>query len=289
MPPPPPSPPPPLLCDSTFFPACAPGPNSGFYCSFRCSSYSYSGYTCQQLHDAGVHTQPTIPFSSVVEMCGGCSSFDSGCRPCAGPLPICTTSVSNSGRRLAANQTKSKTAETAKPESAPVVVKTTSAAKTEPLAAAFDIIGRSLVGGTVARAYSDDDVARLLITQHGRSMQSSSNTQYCDLFDMNTGSCGGLAKKTSCWVDGYSSLLGDVCCASSTSDCCEVNPGALAGVIIGGVVVLALLIASCVACCISQCCACCPCNKHNPKKLAAAGATTTGTGDVQIVSNDEKA
>jgi len=200
-----------------------------------------------------------------------------------GRMALYSLPTSNSGRRLAANQIKFKTVETAKLDSAPVVVKMTSAAKTEPPAAAFDI-GRSLVGGTVARAYSDDDIARLLITQHGRSMQSSSTpTQTCSLSDINLGSCGGLQQRTpGCWVDTY--LAGqDVCCSASSDDCCEMNAGALTGVIIGGVVGLALLIASCVACCVSACCACCPCNKHNPKKLAAAGGGAAAAGgQVQV-------
>ena len=48
----------------------------------------------------------------------------------------------------------------------------------------------------------------------------------------------------------------------------QINPGALAGVIIGGIVVLGLAIFSCVACWLFKCCASCPCNKHNPSKRA---------------------
>jgi len=64
------------------------------------------------------------------------------------------------------------------------------------------------------------------------------------------GSCDGILQKSSCWQGGY-------CCAESSSDCCELNGGALAGIIIA---ILVALIGGIVACC--ACCSCCPCYKN---------------------------
>lgn len=82
-----------------------------------------------------------------------------------------------------------------------------------------------------------------------RDLQSCVFGQNCDVGDtIFSGSCSIVHKKTDRWCDATG-----VCCASSQSGCCEVNPGPLAGVIIGGIVVLALIVvASC------ACCKCCP-------------------------------
>ena len=132
----------------------------------------------------------------------------------------------------------------------------------------------------VTRAASDDDIAKHLITQPGHSgrMLQSSN-RVCALENMNMGSCGGLMQKVDgCWAEhtwwtsSSSTSSAEICCAESTDDCCEINPGALAGAIIGVIVVLCLAVLSCVACSLFKCCSCCPCNKHNPSKRAVQPA-----------------
>jgi len=60
-----------------------------------------------------------------------------------------------------------------------------------------------------------------------------------------TGSCGPFGKKTDKWSD-------DICCAASSDDCCDINGGSVAGVVIGIVVFLAITITSCAWCC--KCC-----------------------------------
>jgi hypothetical protein len=127
----------------------------------------------------------------------------------------------------------------------------------------------------VTRAASDDDIAKHLITQPGHSVRMlQSSNRVCALENINTGSCGGLFQEADgCWEEYTWTFLsttstGQVCCAESTGDCCEINPGALAGAIIGVIVVLGLAVLSCVACCLFKCCSCCPCNKHNPSKRA---------------------
>jgi len=129
----------------------------------------------------------------------------------------------------------------------------------------------------VTRAASDDDIAKHLITQPGHSgrMLQSSN-RVCAHEHINTGHCGGLLwqEADGCWEEytwtfRSTTSTEQVCCAESTDDCCEINPGALAGAIIGVIVVLCLAVLSCVACSLFKCCSCCPCNKHNPSKRAA--------------------
>ena len=118
-----------------------------------------------------------------------------------------------------------------------------------------------------------------LITQpgqmSGRMLQSSNRV--CALENINTGSCGWLMQEADgCWEEYTwdflsTTLTGQVCCAKSTDDCCKINPGALAGVIIGGIVVLFLIVLSFVGCCFFRFCSCCPCNKHNPSKQPPKG------------------
>ena len=74
------------------------------------------------------------------------------------------------------------------------------------------------------------------------------------------------------WTSSSSTSSAEICCAENTDDCCEINPGVLAGAIIGVIVVLGLAVLSCVACCLFKCCSCCPCNKHNPSKRAVQPA-----------------
>ena len=126
----------------------------------------------------------------------------------------------------------------------------------------------------VTRAASDDDIAKHLITQPGHSgrMLQSSN-RVCALENINTGSCGGIMQEVDgCWAEhtwwtsSSSTSSGQICCAKSTDDCCEINPGVLAGMIIVGIVVLFLIILSFVGCFLFKYCSCCPCNKYHPSK-----------------------
>jgi hypothetical protein len=120
----------------------------------------------------------------------------------------------------------------------------------------------------VSRAVSEDEISKHLITLPGRMLQP--NNQACALENINTGACGGLSQEVDgCWSTYtysvvFTTYTEKVCCAESADDCCEINPGALTGVIIGGLVLLFLSVFACVACCCLQCCSCCPCNKHNP-------------------------
>ena len=139
----------------------------------------------------------------------------------------------------------------------------------------------------VTRAASDDDIAKHLITQPGRMLHSGrmlqSSNRVCALENINDHvECGEnmlmffflMQKVDGCWAEhtwwtsSSSTSSAEICCAENTDDCCEMNPGALAGAIIGVIVVLGLAVLSCVACCLFKCCSCCPCNKHNPSKRA---------------------
>jgi hypothetical protein len=61
------------------------------------------------------------------------------------------------------------------------------------------------------------------------------------------GSCGPFAKKTEDkWVSG------NTCCALSQSECCEVESGSIAGLVIGLVIFLASAITACARC--GKCC-----------------------------------
>ena len=70
--------------------------------------------------------------------------------------------------------------------------------------------------------------AALLLTIVGMAMPAAAD--HCG---MNTfyGSCGAFAKKSHCWSGSY-------CYAYKEEDCCEVDGGALAGLIIGIVLFL---------------------------------------------------
>ena len=78
--------------------------------------------------------------------------------------------------------------------------------------------------------------------------------------------CWGLAQKTSCWKD-VSDIEGstiwtifdsEICCATSSDDCCEANVGLIAGIV---VFLCFLICGSCLCCIFLPCCKCCPCNK----------------------------
>ena len=69
----------------------------------------------------------------------------------------------------------------------------------------------------------------------------------CNYNNMYTGSCGAFQEKADDkWCSFYGS---DYCCADSAADCCEVNGGLVAGVVIGAVVALGLAIWGCICCC----------------------------------------
>jgi len=93
----------------------------------------------------------------------------------------------------------------------------------------------------------------------------------CPIENAFTGSCGAFEQKSDCWKNGE-------CCAKQTGDCCEANSGAVAGVIIGAVVVvLAILCAVMASVLFCACCSCCACNRHHPARKdppAVAYATT---------------
>eukprot|EP00240_Pyramimonas_obovata_P007293 CAMPEP_0118921058 /NCGR_PEP_ID=MMETSP1169-20130426/449_1 /TAXON_ID=36882 /ORGANISM="Pyramimonas obovata, Strain CCMP722" /LENGTH=156 /DNA_ID=CAMNT_0006861709 /DNA_START=138 /DNA_END=608 /DNA_ORIENTATION=+ len=62
------------------------------------------------------------------------------------------------------------------------------------------------------------------------------------------GSCGAFQTKSGCWSGG-------ACYAMDEGSCCDTNGGAIAGLIIGLVVlVVAIVMCSC------ACCPCCPCH-----------------------------
>jgi hypothetical protein len=70
--------------------------------------------------------------------------------------------------------------------------------------------------------------AALLLTIVGMAMPAAAD--HCGM-DMFYGSCGAFAKKSHCWSGSY-------CYAWKEEDCCEVDGGALAGLIIGIVLFL---------------------------------------------------
>ena len=86
------------------------------------------------------------------------------------------------------------------------------------------------------------------------------------------GDCSGLAKKTD-------KFCGDsiYCCAKSSTDCCEANGGAIAGIVIGLAVFLALAITGC-----AYCCKCC-CFKKPPVPAAVVMVPQGGVQMAQAV------
>ena len=64
----------------------------------------------------------------------------------------------------------------------------------------------------------------------------------CNIY---SGSCNVVVKKTDQWCD-------DFCFAESKDDCCEINPGPVAGIAIGSILLIVFAIVGCCACC--RCC-----------------------------------
>ena len=94
----------------------------------------------------------------------------------------------------------------------------------------------------------------MFITKHllalvALAVGAASSCDVCSkkLYD---GKCGGLSQEAKGKWDDYRSMDGcveDVCCASNEDDCCEANVGAIVGLVIGLVVVIAMC--SIFACC----------------------------------------
>lgn len=86
------------------------------------------------------------------------------------------------------------------------------------------------------------------------------------LTNVYTGSCGAFAEENDRWC--YSEFFeDDICCSSSSSssDCCDPKAGAIAGVTIAFVVVIALSIWGC-----CFCCSCCPLHKRRAARRGDA-------------------
>mmetsp|Transcript_6684 Transcript_6684/g.11515 ORF Transcript_6684/g.11515 Transcript_6684/m.11515 type:complete len:120 (-) Transcript_6684:147-506(-) len=71
----------------------------------------------------------------------------------------------------------------------------------------------------------------------------------CIFSNRYEGSCGFFLKKTDCWS-------GEQCCADSSGDCCEPDPGPIAGIVIG--IFFFLLMTTAGSC---ACFSCCPANE----------------------------
>ena len=110
-----------------------------------------------------------------------------------------------------------------------------------------------VVGAYYADAPGTDDDRGSAYIQHVQHVSTVPSGGDCSLCNnpgetIFFGDCGGLANKNKKkW-----SCDGPYCCASSSDDCCEVNGGAIAGIVIGCVVGLALAITACAYCC--KCC-----------------------------------
>ena len=109
--------------------------------------------------------------------------------------------------------------------------------------------------------------------------------QSCSFSSGNTLFIGGCPLGTkdveNAWCD--KSSIASFCCAQSQGDCCEPNPGVIAGMTIGAVAFVAVMVLACCACC--SCCKyhdklCCSKNKNKtaaPKNVPAAAAHTQVT------------
>lgn len=104
--------------------------------------------------------------------------------------------------------------------------------------------------------------------EHRRQLEeySSSTFNNCDIDNYYIGECSGIFQKTNCWADATWFGLG-VCCAGSEGGCCELNPGVIAGIVIGCLAFILILVLICVC---APCCTCCPCNKHAKKATTPA-------------------
>ena len=77
----------------------------------------------------------------------------------------------------------------------------------------------------------------------------------CEGKNQYSGTCGGLAENSDKWCeagDKDKEMYIMVCCANSSSECCDPNIGAIVGIVIAIVVVLAVAITGCAYCC--KCC-----------------------------------
>eukprot|EP00740_Mantoniella_antarctica_P022085 CAMPEP_0198703706 /NCGR_PEP_ID=MMETSP1468-20131203/389498_1 /TAXON_ID=1461545 /ORGANISM="Mantoniella sp, Strain CCMP1436" /LENGTH=328 /DNA_ID=CAMNT_0044462441 /DNA_START=279 /DNA_END=1266 /DNA_ORIENTATION=- len=80
------------------------------------------------------------------------------------------------------------------------------------------------------------------------------------------GTCGALSKKTDKWSSSYGGE--EWCCSPTFDGCCEVNGGAVAGLVIGVVVFIAIVVSLSVWACKRN--ACCCYNKPVPPVVVAA-------------------
>lgn len=99
----------------------------------------------------------------------------------------------------------------------------------------------------------DDDQGAAYISSVRHTSTGTVGGDGCSLCDgpndeVFVATCGFLSVKT----DKFSCTSDIICCAPSSGDCCELNAGALAGLVIGIVVFLALSITGCAYCC--KCC-----------------------------------
>mmetsp|Transcript_56515 Transcript_56515/g.134665 ORF Transcript_56515/g.134665 Transcript_56515/m.134665 type:complete len:144 (+) Transcript_56515:85-516(+) len=96
-------------------------------------------------------------------------------------------------------------------------------------------------------------------------------------FETDDNGCGGWyqQKKDSAWVND------DQCCAKSSDECCEANPGGIAGAVIGVIVLIAVI--TLISC---GCCGCCPGYKLLPCSKCNVGCcipATTGGAQPPVV------
>ena len=62
-----------------------------------------------------------------------------------------------------------------------------------------------------------------------------------------TGHCGAFANENDNWCTNADDE--DICCASSSRDCCDTDGGAIAGLVIGLLIFLAFSVYGCYHCC----------------------------------------
>ncbi len=77
------------------------------------------------------------------------------------------------------------------------------------------------------------------------ALQCANVVQECPGCSAYMGSCNVVLMKTDRWC-------GEFCYAESSDDCCEINPGPVAGIAIGSILLIVFAIVGCCACC--RCC-----------------------------------